>query len=63
MAEVKEHIQMIDKGYFELPTYYNCISKDNDSTDVNKPPPLKNKIKKLLHWKKEEHEYIYLYKN
>jgi hypothetical protein len=54
---------MIDKGYFELPTYYNCISKDNDSTDVNKPPPLKNKIKKLLHWKKEEHEYIYLYKN
>ncbi|WJX63786.1 hypothetical protein P8452_48633 [Trifolium repens] len=58
-SEVKEHTQMIDNGgNFELQTYYDCISKDNGSTDVNKHPPLKNKIKKVQHWKKEEHGFL-----
>ncbi|CAJ2652865.1 unnamed protein product [Trifolium pratense] len=55
-AEVKEHTQMIEEGNFELPTHkYDCIPKYNTSTDVNKVPPLMKKIKKVQHWKEEEH--------
>ncbi|XP_045830828.1 uncharacterized protein LOC123922126 [Trifolium pratense] len=48
-VEVKEHNQMIEEGYFEVPTYLDdCISKDNAWMDENKALPLKNKTKKVI---------------
>jgi hypothetical protein len=59
IAEVEKHTQMIKEDRFELPTFPdNCISKDRASNDENKDPPLKNKIRKVFHWKEEEHRYI-----
>jgi hypothetical protein len=57
---LEKHTQMIKEDRFELPTIPdNCISKDDPSNDENKDPPLKNKIRKVFHWKEEEHRYIY----
>ncbi|KAK2430572.1 transcription factor SRM1 [Trifolium repens] len=53
---LEKHSQMIEEDRFELPTIPdNCISKDDPSNDENKDPPLKNKIRKVFHWKEEEH--------
>ncbi|CAJ2643555.1 unnamed protein product [Trifolium pratense] len=48
-VEVKEHNQMIEESYFEVPTYLDdCVSKGNASMDENKVLPLKNNTKKVI---------------
>ncbi|CAJ2652871.1 unnamed protein product [Trifolium pratense] len=55
-TEVKEHTQVITEDHLELSKYSdNCITKDKASIDENKATPVKKKIKKVLHWKEEEH--------
>ncbi|GAU17934.1 hypothetical protein TSUD_330590 [Trifolium subterraneum] len=55
-VEVKEHAQLVKECHSELSTYSdNCITKDNASINENKATPLKNKTKKVFHWKEEEH--------
>jgi hypothetical protein len=33
--------------------------KDRALNDENKDRPLENKIRKVFHWKEEEHRYVY----
>jgi hypothetical protein len=40
-----------------VPGWYEV--KDSALNDENKDPSLENKIRKVFHWKEEEHRYIY----
>jgi len=53
-------LAFIDADHVKFPTHSDgFISKENASTDENKAPPLKNKIKKgQYHWDEEQHRYI-----